>query len=101
MGKKLKYIVFGLSDDFKEIIVKKHSAESSYDEFLKDLPEDACRWAVYDFAFENDGKRNKLCFFSWSVAPASCECSLVLIHSAQGLPMAPKSGPRWCSRPHE
>lgn len=65
LGKKLKYIIFNLSDDLKEIIVEKSSGESDYDGFLSALPADQCRWAVYDFEFEKDGRRNKLCFISW------------------------------------
>lgn len=68
LGKKLKYIIFNLSSDLKEIIVEKTSEESDYEVFLKDLPANECRWAVYDFEFEKDGKRNKLLFVSWSVA---------------------------------
>ena len=81
LGKKYKYIIFNISKDLKEIIVEKTSAESDYEKFLHELPEDQCRWAVYDFEFEKDGKRNKLCFFSWSVASVECNCSLVLIQA--------------------
>ncbi|KAG8698565.1 hypothetical protein FRC09_007174 [Ceratobasidium sp. 395] len=50
-----------MSKDNKEIVVLKRSESADYEDFLKDLPEDDCRWAVYDLAFEKDGgKRNKL-----------------------------------------
>lgn len=79
LGKKHKYIIFNLNKDFTEIVVEKCSSESNYEKFLENLPEKECRWAVYDFDFEKDGKRNKLCFISWSVASIRCNCSLVLI----------------------
>jgi cofilin len=67
LGKKFKYIIYGLSDDNKEIVVLKHSESQSYDDFVADLPEQECRWAVYDFEFEKEGagRRNKICFYSW------------------------------------
>jgi cofilin len=67
MGKKFKYVIFGVSNDNTEIIVLKTSDSPSYDEFVADLPETDCRWAVYDFEYEKEdgGKRNKICFFSW------------------------------------
>ncbi|KAF7980702.1 hypothetical protein HWV62_37159 [Athelia sp. TMB] len=69
LSKKAKYIIFNLNRDNTEIIVEKQSTSLDYDDFLSDLPETECRWAVYDFEFEKEGagKRNKLCFFSWCV----------------------------------
>jgi len=82
LGKKFKYIIFTLNKDLAEVVVEKTSNVSEYDKFLSDLPEKECRWAVYDFEFEtSDGKRNKLCFISWSVASVQCSCSLVLIQT--------------------
>jgi cofilin len=67
LGKKLKYIIFNLSKDLTEVVVEKTSDSQSYDDFLADLPETECRWAIYDFEFEKEegGKRNKICFYSW------------------------------------
>jgi len=70
---ELKYIVFKLSDDNKEIVVDKSSNSASYDDFINDLPADTCRYAIYDFEYQkgNDGTRNKLCFFAWCAKPYS------------------------------
>ncbi len=68
LGKKNKYIIFTLNKDNTEIVVeKKGGLSSSYDDFIADLPEQDCRWAVYDFDFEKEdgGKRSKITFFSW------------------------------------
>lgn len=67
LKKSHKYIIFNLNKTNTEIVVEKTSSESNYDDFVADLPEDQCRWAVYDFAFEKEGagKRNKLTFISW------------------------------------
>ena len=68
LGKKLKYIIYQVSADKTSIVVTKKSEDASYDTFLADLPENECRWAVYDFEYEkNGGKRNKICFFMWCV----------------------------------
>jgi cofilin len=66
-GRKHKYVIFSLSASNREVEVLKSSSSTDYDEFLNDLPEDQCRWAVYDLEFEkpDGGKRTKLCFFSW------------------------------------
>lgn len=40
-----------------------------YDEFVAALPEDDCRYAIFDFNYEKspgEGQRSKICFFSWS-----------------------------------
>ncbi|EIN12860.1 hypothetical protein PUNSTDRAFT_111233 [Punctularia strigosozonata HHB-11173 SS5] len=68
LGKKIKYLIFSLSPDNTEIIVSKTSDSKDYDDFLADLPETECRYAVYDFEYEKEGagKRNKICFFTWS-----------------------------------
>ncbi|THH15844.1 hypothetical protein EW146_g4689 [Bondarzewia mesenterica] len=50
LGKKTKYIIFDVNDDRTEIVVAKTSTSSSYDDFIGDLPEGECRWAVYDLS---------------------------------------------------
>ena len=48
-----------------EIVVEKFSESQDYEEFVADLPETECRWAVYDVQYEKEGKRNKIMFVSW------------------------------------
>jgi Cofilin/tropomyosin-type actin-binding protein len=68
-GRKHKYVIFNLSPDNREVEVLSASSSTDYDDFVKELPEDQCRWAVYDLEFEkpDGGRRSKLCFFSWWV----------------------------------
>jgi cofilin len=70
LKKKIKYIIFNLNKTMTEIGVEKTSEEKDYEKFLTDLPEEECRWAIYDFEFEKEGAgvRNKIVFFSWSVS---------------------------------
>jgi len=66
LGHKYKYIVYKINDLNTEIVVDKTSTASDYEEFLNDLPETECRWAIYDFEYQKEGgKRNKIAFVSW------------------------------------
>ena len=65
-----KYIIFNLNKALTEIVVEKKSSDKDYETFIADLPENECRWAVYDLHYETaDGLRTKLVFFSWYVFP--------------------------------
>ncbi|KAI9212397.1 hypothetical protein DS838_002728 [Geotrichum bryndzae] len=68
LKKSYKYIIFSLNDTKTEIVVSKTSNAQSYDDFLGDLPENDCRYAVYDFEYDtsDSGKRSKIVFFTWS-----------------------------------
>ncbi|KAH9002546.1 hypothetical protein EDB86DRAFT_2847248 [Lactarius hatsudake] len=86
LGKKLKYIIFTLSQDKKEIVVEKESTAVDYEDFTKDLPETECRWAVYDLEFDTeDGKRNKLVFVSWSPDTAKIKDKMLASSSRDAL----------------
>ncbi|CDS05336.1 hypothetical protein LRAMOSA07865 [Lichtheimia ramosa] len=67
LRKTLKYIIFKLSDDAKEIVVEKSAEKGDYDDFLGCLPADEPRYAVYDFDYEKpgEGQRSKITFYSW------------------------------------
>lgn len=69
LGKKTKYIIYTLSPDNTEIVVSKTSESPNYDDFLAELPPAECRYAIYDFEYQkgDEGKRNKICFFTWCV----------------------------------
>ncbi|KAF8583127.1 actin cross-linking [Ramaria rubella] len=87
LKKTLKYIIYGLNKDNTEIVVLKSSDSQSYDDFISDLPEQDCRWAVYDFEFEKEGagKRNKICFFSWSPDDAKIKSKMLFASSKDAL----------------
>jgi len=69
LKKKYKYIIFSLNDEKTEVVPIKQESSSEYDDFLADLPEDKCRWAVFDLEFEREegGRRNKIIFVHWYV----------------------------------
>ncbi|KAJ7244967.1 actin depolymerizing factor [Mycena haematopus] len=87
LGKKIKYIIFGLNSSNTEIVVVKTSESQNYDEFIADLPEAECRWAVYDFEFEKEdgGKRSKLVFVAWGPDDAKIKAKMVFASSKDAL----------------
>jgi len=94
LGKKIKYIVFGLSNDNTKIVVTDKaegdptkSSEENYNEFASKLLPKTCCYAVYDFDFEKegDGKRNKICFFTWSPDDSNIRHKMVYASSKDAL----------------
>ncbi|KAJ3827570.1 hypothetical protein F5878DRAFT_572039 [Lentinula raphanica] len=87
LGKKLKYIIFKFSPDNKEIITEKTSESDKYDDFIADLPEDQCRYAVYDFHYQKEGagQRNKVCFFLWNPDAATIKSRMLTASSKDAL----------------
>jgi len=83
---KYKYIIYNLGDDKTEIVVEKTSTALHYDDFLSDLPEAECRWAVYDFEYEQEGgKRNKIVFLSWAPDIAKIKNKMMFASSKDAL----------------
>jgi len=75
----VKYIIYKLSDDYKEIVVEEKSDNPDWDTFRDKLLNAKAshrgkegkgpRYAVYDFEYDlesGEGKRNKITFISWS-----------------------------------
>ena len=70
LKKSYKYIILKFNEDHAEIIVEKTSTSSEYRDFCADLPENECRWAVYDLEFKNDdgSQRNEIILYQWYVS---------------------------------
>ncbi|KAL9577601.1 MAG: hypothetical protein Q9212_006260 [Teloschistes hypoglaucus] len=79
LKKSIKYIIYKLSDDYKEIVVEETSSDPDWDTFqnkilnakasYKGKEGKGPRYAVYDFQYEleaGEGTRNKIVFISWS-----------------------------------
>ncbi|KAJ9112566.1 hypothetical protein QFC19_000583 [Naganishia cerealis] len=66
LGKKHKFIVYGLGEGNKTITTLKQvkldeAGATDFETFVKELPERDCRWGVYDMEYDQgEGKRNKL-----------------------------------------
>jgi len=95
LGKKLLFIVYKLSTDFKTIEVEKtvdkdpaKDLKGQYEDFVTSLPEEGCRYVVYDFSFElsaGEGTRNKICFFTWSPDSAPIKSKMLSASSKDAL----------------
>ncbi|CAD6589572.1 MAG: cofilin [Tremellales sp. Tagirdzhanova-0007] len=87
-GKKLSYIIYGLSEDKRQIVVQKVSNDKDFDKFVAELPEKDCRWGVYDYEFElpgGEGIRNKIVFVQWSPDDASVKSKMIFASSKDAL----------------
>ncbi|RKP12823.1 actin depolymerizing factor [Piptocephalis cylindrospora] len=87
LRKTIKYIIYALSEDQREIVVDSTAATGEYDDFIDALPENECRYAIYDFEYEKagEGKRNKICFFAWSPDTAKIKNKMVYAASKDAL----------------
>lgn len=79
LGKDLKYIIYKISDDWKEIVVEETSKEDDWSAFREKLINAKSkdkrgkegiggRYAVYDVSYElesGEGTRSKITFISW------------------------------------
>ncbi|TPX41006.1 hypothetical protein SeLEV6574_g06293 [Synchytrium endobioticum] len=88
LKKKYAYIIYKMNDEATEIVVEKAVESGDYDTFVSELPKDACRYAVFDFAFEtkDEGQgRNKLLFVFWSPDTAKVKSKMVYAASKDAL----------------
>jgi len=80
LGKSIAYIIYKISDDWKEIVVEETSTDRDYAAFREKLLNAKSkdkrgkegiggRYAVFDVEYElesGEGKRSKITFISWS-----------------------------------
>ncbi|KAE8347140.1 hypothetical protein BDV24DRAFT_122894 [Aspergillus arachidicola] len=88
LGHKYRYVIYRLSADNKEIVVDKTgSMDSTYDDFIGDLSEHECRWAVYDFdhKLDEDSRIRKLIFISWCPDGARIKSKMIFTSSTDTL----------------
>ena len=87
LKKKFKFIVFSLSNDNRTIVVEKTVEQGDYDDFIENLPNDECRYAVFDFEYDTNGEgmRNKICFYAWSPDTAKIKQKMLYAASKDAL----------------
>ncbi|XP_034695382.1 actin-depolymerizing factor-like [Vitis riparia] len=64
-----RYVIFKIDEKKKEVLVEKTGGPAeSFDEFAAALPENDCRYAVYDFDFvtSENCQKSKIFFIAWS-----------------------------------
>jgi cofilin len=89
--KAFRFIVFKLDEKAKQITVEKLGGPgASYEEFVASLPENECRYGVYDFEFTaTDGvissQKSKIFFIAWSPDPARVRAKMIYASSKDKL----------------
>lgn len=80
LGKDIKWIIYKISDDWKEIVVEETSKEANFDVFREKLLNAKSkdrkgkegiggRYAVFDVEYDlesGEGSRSKITFISWT-----------------------------------
>ncbi|PKA57020.1 Actin-depolymerizing factor 11 [Apostasia shenzhenica] len=64
-----RYVIFKIDEKRKEVVVEKTgSTAESYDDFMDSLPDNDCRYAIYDFDFvtQENCQKSKIFFVAWS-----------------------------------
>ncbi|KAL7624414.1 cofilin [Parahypoxylon ruwenzoriense] len=102
LSKKYKYVIFKLSDDYREIVVEEASADKDWEVFREKLVNATTksktgavgkgpRYAVYDFEYtlaSGEGSRNKITFIAWSPDDAGVMAKMVYASSKDALKRA-------------
>jgi cofilin len=84
----LRWATFKLNGDSTKIVLDKTAPpNSTYDEFVKALPADDARYAIYDFEFskEGEGTRNKILFVVWAPDKSKIKNKMLIASSKDGI----------------
>merc|ERR1711975_1715 len=67
IGHKHRFVLFKMTDNMEEVVVDAQGgAGDSWDQFVSSLPQDDCRYAIYDFEYnQGEGQRNKILLVVW------------------------------------
>jgi len=102
LNKKIKFIMYKLTDDYKEIVVEEASENGDWDHFREKLINAQSktktgkvgkgpRYAVYDFNYDlasGEGSRSKITFIAWSPDDAGIQPKMVYASSKDALKRA-------------
>ncbi|KIM98999.1 hypothetical protein OIDMADRAFT_19945 [Oidiodendron maius Zn] len=102
LEKKIKYIIYKLSDDNREIVVEEASENSDWDSFREKLVNAKTknkagkegkgpRYAIYDFNYHlssGEGERSKITFIAWSPDDAGIQAKMIYASSKDALKRA-------------
>jgi len=88
LGHQHRYLIFKLSDNNSEIVLEKTGPPSAtYEEFVKCLPGNDCRYGIFDLSFTADdgGQRNKIVFILWAPDSAKIKSKMLFTSSKADL----------------
>jgi cofilin len=82
---KARYVTYKIADG--QIVEDQISMDGSFDDFLATIPEDDCRYALYDMAFTtNDGRpTSKLVLITWAPDTAKVKSKMLYAGSKESL----------------
>ncbi|CAL0299679.1 unnamed protein product [Lupinus luteus] len=69
LKKVYRYVIFKIDESKREVVVEKTGVPAeSYDDFAASLPQNDCRYAVFDFDFvtSENCQKSKIFFIAWS-----------------------------------
>merc|ERR1711916_406766 len=77
------YLIYAITDDWTEIqLIEAGEKDASYDDFLEELPENECRYAIFDYEFEHDGRaQSKILFIVWAPDTAKIKAKMLYASS--------------------
>ncbi|XP_039032553.1 actin-depolymerizing factor-like [Hibiscus syriacus] len=83
-----RYLVFRIDEKEREVVVEKiGNPAETYDDFTASLPENDCRYAVYDFNFvtSDNCRKSKIFFIAWSPSSSRIRAKMLYATSKHGL----------------
>jgi len=82
LGHSFRYVTFKLNADQSAVVVDSTAPPATkYEDFVKILPANDCRYAVFDFEYEFEGgQRNKILFVVW--APDSAKIKAKMLYAS-------------------
>ncbi|KAI4368405.1 hypothetical protein MLD38_016964 [Melastoma candidum] len=81
-----RYVIFKIDEKKNEVVVEKTGGPAeSYDDFTSSLPENDCRYAVYDFDFvtSENCQKSKIFFIAWSPSSSRIRAKMLYATSKQ------------------
>ncbi|GLU07715.1 hypothetical protein SLE2022_246630 [Rubroshorea leprosula] len=86
--KVYRYVIFKIDEKKREVLVEKTGGPAeSYDDFMAALPENDCRFAVFDFDFvtSENCQKSKIFFIAWSPSSSRIRAKMLYATSKDRL----------------
>ncbi|GAA0168457.1 non-motor actin binding protein [Lithospermum erythrorhizon] len=81
-----RYVIFKIDENKKEVVVERTGGISeSYDDFTASLPDNDCRYAVfdYDFVTSENCQKSKIFFIAWSPSVSRIRSKMIYAMSKE------------------
>ncbi|KAL8146987.1 actin-depolymerizing factor isoform X2 [Apium graveolens] len=81
-----RYVIFMIDEKKNEVVVEKTGGPAeSYDDFTSALPENDCRYAVYDYDYvtSENCQKSKIFFMAWSPATSRIRSKMLYATSKE------------------